>query len=230
MRFARFAIYVLPDTGSLAEFGAAWLGWDARTGRVTVPPELPALPMPLAEMTEQPRKYGFHGTIKPPFRLADGQSEDRLRATFGTFCEKMAPVSIDGLDLAELGRFLALVPHGDTRALNGLAAATVREFDGFRATLTEAELAKRRHARLNPEQDRLLRMWGYPYVMEEFRFHLTLTGKLPKAKATALRTILEPILEPMMPTPFIVEALTLMGECEDGNFHRMETLPLTGVS
>ena len=40
------------------------------------------------------------------------------------------------------------------------------------------ELKKRRGAGLSSRQELMLTTWGYPYVMEEFRFHLTLTGRL----------------------------------------------------
>ena len=229
MSFERYAIYLLPDTGALADFGAAWLGWDARTGEATAPPSLPDLPMPLDEITARPRKYGFHGTIKPPFRLAPGQTEAELRTALRDFAAHQTGVSLEGLELAQLGRFLALVPVGDTSRLAALAADTVRQFDRFRAPLNDAELARRRQSRLTPQQDALLQKWGYPYVMEAFRFHLTLTGKLPKAKATALKDMLAPLLTPMLPAPFTIESLSLMGEGSDGMFREIERVPLTGM-
>ncbi|WP_306112678.1 MULTISPECIES: DUF1045 domain-containing protein [unclassified Roseovarius] len=229
MSFERYAIYLLPDTGALADFGAAWLGWDARTGEAAAPPSLPDLPMPLNEITARPRKYGFHGTIKPPFRLAPGQTEAELQTALRDFAAHQTAVSLEGVELAQLGRFLALVPVGDTSGLAALAADAVRQFDRFRAHLDDAELARRRQSRLTPQQDALLEKWGYPYIMEAFRFHLTLTGKLPKAKATALKDLLAPVLTPMLPAPFTIESLSLMGEGSDGMFREIERVPLTGM-
>ena len=229
MSFERYAIYLLPDTGALADFGAAWLGWDARTGEATAPPYLPDLPMPLNEITATPRKYGFHGTIKPPFRLAPGQTEAELRTALRDFATHQTALSLERLELAQLGRFLALIPVGDTSELAALAADTVRQFDRFRAPLNDAELARRRQSRLTPQQDALLQQWGYPYVMEAFRFHLTLTGKLPKAKATALKDVLAPVLTPILPAPFAIGSLSLMGEGSDGMFREIERVPLTGM-
>ncbi len=166
--------------------------------------------------------------MKPPFRLVDGQDLDALRATFTTFCARTAPVQLEGLELAQLGRFLALVPTGDTTALEALAAEVVRSFDPFRAALTRDDLARRRQSSLSPRQDALLEQWGYPYVMEEFRFHLTLTGKLPKAKATELRRVLAPVLAPFLPKPFAIGTLSLVGEDAHGRFHLVETVSLTG--
>ncbi len=230
MNFPRYAIFFLPQDGALADFGAAWVGWDARQGDVAKPPALPDLPLPLEEITRTPRKYGFHGTVKPPFRLAPDQTEADIRAALTDFAAITAPVMLEALELAQLGRFLALVPVGRTDALNALAAETVRRFDSFRAPLTQGELARRRQSRLSPRQAALLLEWGYPHVMEEFRFHLTLTGKLPNAKAAALADLLAPVLDPILPAPFIIGSLSLMGEGDDGRFRQIEEVPLTGSS
>ncbi len=230
MNFQRYAIYVLPENGPLAEFGAAWLRWDARSGEVAAPPPLPDLPLPLDEITATPRKYGFHGTVKPPFQLAPGETEMALRDALRAFCTDASPVTLDTLELAQLGRFLALTPVGGVQKLVDLAAGTVRGLDRFRAPLSDAELARRGQSRLSPRQDALLQEWGYPYVMEEFRFHFTLTGKLPKARAAELRTLLRPILAPVLPTPFIIGSLSLMGEGTDGLFRQIERVPLSGIA
>lgn len=230
MNFTRYALYFTPAPGPLADFGAAWLGWDAVIGTTLSPPNIPELPLPWEEITSTPRKYGFHGTIKPPFRLADGQSTDSLRNSLAEFCLNRAPVVLDGMELAQLGRFLALVPVGNTAALNSLAADAVRSFNPFRAPLSDAELARRRESNLSPRQDALLEAWGYPYVMEEFRFHLTLTGKLPKAKATSVGAVLRPLVTPLLPLPFVIDALSLMGEGPDGRFHLIARHDLTGAS
>ena len=47
-----------------------------------------------------------------------------------------------------------------------------------RAPPDEAELARRRQAKLSPRQEANLARWGYPYVFEEWRFHVTLTRRL----------------------------------------------------
>ncbi|MDT8327623.1 MAG: DUF1045 domain-containing protein [Roseovarius sp.] len=228
MEFKRYAVYVTPEPGPLANFGAAWLGWDCTTGRNVGHPEVPGLPLPVAEITETPRKYGLHATMKPPFRLRDGANEAALRAAFDRFCRIAAPVTLDGLTLARLGRFLALVPEGDDTALRTLAADTLRAFESFRAPLTQAEHARRRASSLSAEQDALLLQWGYPYVMHEFRFHITLTGKLPRDKAIRTQAILTPLLAPLLPRPFAITALSLTGEDDSGCFHLIRRRPLCG--
>ncbi|SFO24258.1 putative phosphonate metabolism protein [Roseovarius lutimaris] len=228
MDFKRYAIYATPAPGPLADFGAAWLGWDCAAGCAVDHPHVSGLPMPLAEITDAPRKYGLHATMKPPFRLTEGQNEAALKAAFERFCSTTAPVTLDALTLARLGRFLALVPLGDQTALNALAAKTVKAFEPFRAPLTESELTHRRAAGLSPEQDALLLKWGYPYVIEAFRFHITLTGKLPRAQAVETHTILARLIEPLLPRPFPISSLALMGEDGLGRFHLIHRRALSG--
>jgi putative phosphonate metabolism protein len=228
MEFKRYAVYYTPPPGPLAEFGAAWLGWNAANGERPSPPDVPGLPLPRSEITETPRKYGLHATIKPPFRLAPGQTPEALESALAGLCAQQGPVALDGLEIAQLGRFLALVPQGDTARLGALAALAVESLDAFRAPPGEAELARRRAGGLSPAQDALLEKWGYPYVMEEFRFHITLTGKLPKAQAARVRDALAPHLAPLLPRPFVIDALSLVGEDDNGLFHLIHRYTLAG--
>lgn len=225
--FTRYAVYHTPAPGSpLAEFGAAWLGWDSARRIAVDRPSVPGLN--IESITNTPRRYGFHGTIKPPFRLADGQASDCLDAALGQLCDNARPVTLDGLHLAQLGRFLALVPRGDASDLSALAAHVVRELDDFRAPLTDAELAKRRAAGLSPAQGAMLVRWGYPYVFDAFRFHLTLTGRLDPETAARTEAALQPLLAPLLLKPYLIDALTLLGEDETGMFHQIKRYALTG--
>ncbi|MFX0542243.1 DUF1045 domain-containing protein [Roseovarius sp. S4756] len=223
--YLRYAIYWTPAPGPLASFGAHWLGWDPACGSERSHP--PAEDLPVAQITARPRKYGLHATIKAPFRLVEDQTFEGLRGALDSFAGQCAPIQLESLGLARLGRFLCLRPEGDTTALTALAAGTVRQLDAFRAPLTEAEIARRRHGRLSPEADALLLRWGYPHVMEQFRFHVTLTGPLDDDMAARTRRVLTPLLDPLLPRPFAIDALTLMGEDADGRFHALHRAPLT---
>lgn len=223
MSYSRFAIYYIPPEGPLAAFGAAWLGWDVVRGRDALQPDLPGL----HDITMTPRKYGFHGTLKPPFRLSAGATEHALAAAVGDLADMLAAASCDGLELTTLGRFLALTPHGDTRGVQRLAEACVRGLDGFRAPATPAELARRRQAGLTPHQEALLMQWGYPYVMEEFRFHLTLSGRLPTAALAVWADVARQSL-PDLPAPFVLDQIALCGERSDGHFELIHRYTLTG--
>jgi putative phosphonate metabolism protein len=222
MSYARFAIYYVPPEGPLAEFGAKWLGWDIVTGS-----EVPRFDLPgLHDITMTPRKYGFHGTLKPPFRLNDGQSLDALEKAVTDLAAVLSPAVCEGLTLTQLGRFLALTPFGTLDDLQRIAEACVRDLDEFRAPATEAELARRRKAGLSTRQEALLAQWGYPYVFEQFRFHLTLSGRLPEDELQGWTGILQDHL-PELPTPFVIDQIALCGERQDGRFELIHRYTLT---
>ncbi|MBA84241.1 DUF1045 domain-containing protein [Thalassobius sp. S69A] len=224
--FRRYAIYYVPEPGPLADFGASWLGWDLAKGAAVGHPDL--ADVDVAQVTQTPRKYGLHGTIKPPFRLAEGVEFAQFQTAARGLCKRTAPVRLEGLELTRLGGFLALTALGDLTELNALAGQTVTQLDAFRAPLNESELERRRKSRLTERQEALLTAWGYPYVQEEFRFHITLTGRMPRAEAAALRDRLLPLLSPLLPVPFEVQSLCLVGEDAAGMFHLIERLPLLG--
>lgn len=227
MEFQRYAAFYTPPPGPLADFGASWLGWDIATGLPLPHPIVHGLKEDIAPLTQAPRKYGLHGTLKPPFRLAEGRSLGQLIRALDSVCRTLAPVSCGGLTLHQLGRFLALTPQGETRPLSDLASAIVEQLDAFRAPPTELELAKRRQTGLSERQETYLMQWGYPYVMEEFRFHLTLTGKLKKTQVQHVRDALAPILTQILPSRFQVSDLTLAGEDQNGRFHEIQRFSLS---
>ena len=223
MLYTRFAIYYVPPDGPLANFGASWLGWDVLRGVDAPQHDLPGL----HDITMTPRKYGFHGTLKPPFQLKDGHTLDDLAAATADLATKLTTVYCDALELVPLARFLGLTPRGDLKPLQRLAEACVRDLDKFRAPASDAELARRRKGGLSPRQEALLMQWGYPYVMEEFRFHLTLTGRLPTADIPVWSATVRRHL-PDLPTPFAIDQIALCGERRDGRFELLHRYTLAG--
>src|SRR5271169_6706597 len=137
----RYAIYWAPPTdGALWRFGARWLGRDPETGAETPPGDGDtAEPAWLHAVTAEPRRYGLHATLKPPFRLADGRARSGLVDALESLAARTAPVAGPALALRRLGRFLALVPAGPAPAIEALAARLVEQFDRFRAPAGAAE-------------------------------------------------------------------------------------------
>jgi len=223
MSYTRFAIYFVPPDGALAEFGATWLGWDVVTGRTVSQFNVPGL----HDITMTPRKYGFHGTLKPPFRLQNGMGQSDLEQGVSTLAGTLAPATCDGLQLTQIGRFLALTPYGPLDGLQRVAEGCVRDLDQFRAQAGEMELARRRQAGLSDRQETLLTQWGYPYVFEEFKFHLTLSGRLPDGDGRDWMATMSRHLQ-SLPAPFIVDQIALCGEREDGRFELIHRYALTG--
>ena len=221
--FARYAVYFAPAEASpLGRFGAAWLGRDA--GGL----DLPGLPRPRAELTAAPRRYGFHATLKAPFRLADGCDRDGLARALDALAARHAAFELPMLALAALGGFLALVPTRASPELDRVAAACVTELDRFRAEPGPDELARRRAAGLDAAEEAHLSRWGYPYVLDRFQFHLTLTGPLPPAERAAVAGVLAPVLAPLLAAPLAFQHLCLFAEAQDGRFRLLSRHELFG--
>ncbi|SDC14573.1 DUF1045 domain-containing protein [Paraburkholderia lycopersici] len=184
---ARFALYYAPPRDSAWwRAGCAWLGRDPETGAPLAPPHLAGLAQPLDALTVAPRRYGWHGTLVPPFRLANGVTPEALVAVAQRWALRQARFAAN-VEAATLGRFVALRPAdeaGET-ALRELAASALRALGALRAAQTPAELAKRLDASLTPRQRAYVQEWGYPYVLEEFRFHMTLSDSLGDAHTCA---------------------------------------------
>jgi putative phosphonate metabolism protein len=182
---ARYAIYFVPERDSaLYELGAALLGYDAYSGeRLPFPEDLAFSEENWSELTREPRVYGFHATLKAPFRLAHGRREDEIVTRLKAFARKAREVVLIPPALRQIEGFAALVPGAPSTALDQLAGDCVQAFEDFRAPLNEAELQKRLASPLTPAQKENLERWGYPHVFETFRFHMTLTGRIAPADA-----------------------------------------------
>ena len=180
---ARYAIYFVPAAQmNLYWFGCSILGYDCYTGKDVG--LLDGLERELAnwrEITNEPRRYGFHATLKAPFRLRPSCSEAALTNAFDKFAKLGHPVAHIEPEVTGLGDFIAIVPRSRTPALDALANQCTTSFDAFRAPMTAKERARRTASHLSPTQMQNLDRWGYPYVFEDFRFHMTLTGSLPEA-------------------------------------------------
>lgn len=221
----RYAVYYAPREGSFAYRTAEWLGRDPETTSDLPQPILPGIGDPHA-ITSDARRYGFHGTLRAPFRPGDGVSEAAVRDCVATLAGRLAPVVCEGLQVEALQGFIALTPLGCEAALLDLGAAVVEGTNHLRAPLNDAEIARRRPYRLSARQRELLDLWGYPFVMEEFRFHLTLTDRLDAPEP--VRQALETYFKPVLPSPFVIEDLCLFGEGQSGRFQLMHRYALTG--
>ena len=190
----RFAIYYTPARDDpLTEEASRWLGRDAWSGEMLDQPALDWLDQAgLAALTADPRRYGFHATLKPPFELKRGRTADELISALTAFCARTPVVHLeDGIAVSGLGPFFALTSCGKVPALDDLAAEVVKAFEPFRAPLSTADMQRRLKARLSPRQETNLQNWGYPYVFEDFRFHMTLTGIVPEPQREQMQAELE---------------------------------------
>ncbi|WP_076999971.1 DUF1045 domain-containing protein [Variovorax sp. KK3] len=220
----RYAIYFAPR-----ERDAWWLAGSRWLGRCAARNEpLPLAPVPgvsasrLHALTRAPRRYGWHATLKAPFALAPGVDEARLRNALGELARAFSPFTMPRLKVAQLDDFLALVPDGDTHAIETIAGACVMRLHALGATLPPDELVRRRASGLTPEEDALLLRWGYPFVLQRFRFHLSLTGSLKDAEPSDVAALTEAArhrFEALPPCRF--DVLSLFAEPEPGSDFRL---------
>ncbi|MEI9924850.1 MAG: DUF1045 domain-containing protein [Bradyrhizobium sp.] len=181
--YPRYAIYYAPaPDGEFSRFGAQLLGYDAHSGTdLPFPDGLTLSRSEWLDVTADPRKYGFHATLKAPMTLADGKTEADLATVCETFAATARRIPVIEPVVDSIDGFIAVIPASPSADLMQLAAEVTREFDSFRAPLTPEDRIRRNPEKLTPRQRDYLDRWGYPYVMEEFRFHMTLTGRLDAA-------------------------------------------------
>ena len=186
--WTRYAIYFVPPAESaLYRFGSSVLGYDCYTGTDILPPGGVASDAALwRELTQEPRRYGFHATLKAPFHLSPSCTEAQLASAFSSFAALGHAVGRIAPEVALLSGFAAVVPRRPSDAVAALADKCTTMFDAFRAPMSARERARRVAANLSQSQMHNLERWGYPYLFRDFRFHMTLTGKLARERADAV--------------------------------------------
>ena len=227
----RYAVYFAPDADSpLARFGAEWLGYDVATGAAMAQPVVAGItPDRLQAITAEPRRYGFHATLKPPFVLVDGAEADALDEAAAALARRSGGFAAPRLCLSCISGFWALTLSAPCPEMVQLADSCVRDLDRYRAAPAEAELARRRRAALSRRQKALLVRWGYPYVMDEFRFHMTLTQRLDATEGAVVERILKPLVDPFCQALLAVDAISLFHQPDtDAPFRLIRRYPLAG--
>jgi putative phosphonate metabolism protein len=225
----RYAIYFAPSEASLLwRTGSRWLGRDAARDTPLAQPAVPGYGTEeISALTQSPRSYGFHATLKPPFHLAGEGSVMSLCEALAAFAQERAAFALPALEVASLSGFLALRPVGRDPALHALADDCVLAFDQFRRSAESSELARRRNAGLSERQETLLVRFGYPYVLDEFRFHITLTDPLEPHVGAGLKPWLEQHFAPALQAPSVVADLCLfVQERPDAQFSVLQRFPL----
>jgi putative phosphonate metabolism protein len=228
--YPRYAIYYAPAPGSgLDRFGGALLGYDAFTGQDLPFPEdiLQAAP-DWRGLTGDPRKYGFHATLKAPLSLASGRTEAELVSACEAFAATPRAIPVITPVVGSISGFIAVIPVEPPAELIRLAADCVTEFDSFRAPLTEADRARRNPSQLTPRQREHLDRWGYPYVMDDFRFHMTLTGRVGAERREGLVTMLRDRFCVLGLTPLAIDRIALFRQDDaDSRFQIVRQYAIT---
>lgn len=217
MNGGRYAVYFAPAMGSpWWTFAAHWVGRDERSGA--------ALPQPLppgfaqeefAQLTAEPRRYGFHATLRPPMRLRS--APPALIDGVEALAARLRPVPLDALVPVYMDGFVALVPAARNPSLAALAAQCVTALEPLRQPLNEAERARRKPGQLDARGLELLDLYGYASVLERFRFHMTLTGPVDTATAGGVVAHLAaPVARLNQEAPPVLDRLCIFHEAEPG--------------
>lgn len=226
---ARYALSYVPENGTpLAELGRMWLGRDIYSEETQDQPiVLGIVPDRVAELTKWRRSDGLHSLLKPPFQLNPATSLDSLIATAHIFVRHLEPVEIPQLEISVIGKFIALTPTIPSRRIVELAAQCVRIFDGYRQPFKVDTNTRYIREKLTVYQNRMLKHWGYPFVMEEFQFFLPMTDRIEDDKERdTLTKALAQLCKPTIAHPLSITALTIIGqETRQDPMQVIETIP-----
>ncbi|WP_417310789.1 DUF1045 domain-containing protein [Devosia sp.] len=227
----RFAIYYAPAVDDpLWQHANSWLGRDpSNAGPVGTVDGISR--ERLDSLTESARRYGFHATLRAPMRLSDGQSREDLEAALAAFAARRKPEAIGMLEVASLDGFIALVPQPQQVPLTVLAADLVESLEPFRAPMSvEDKIRRTAGGRLTARQLELLERFGYPYVLEQFQFHMTLTDRLVPEDEPEMIQLARHVFSGEMGTPRMLDRIALYHEAEPGApFMRVADFELTGT-
>jgi hypothetical protein len=219
----RVALYWAPERADpLLAAGNRWLGRDPE---LSAPLHQPAIPG-LKEATAAPRLYGFHATLRPPMRLATDW--ETFQAAIDTLAKSLAPFDLPPLAVTAMDGFLVLRESAPSPALHALADACVRHTNPHRLPPSDSERAKRRAAGLSAEEEALLQRWGYPWVMQRWRFHMTLSRRLTDAEMALLRPAAEDHFAQALATPRRVTEICVFTQIAQHDLLLAHRLPLTG--
>jgi Protein of unknown function (DUF1045) len=229
----RYAVYFVPAADSdLHRFGSAVLQYDCYTGAPVAPPdECAADAEAWRQATEEPRRYGFHATLKAPFYLAPACSETQLVSAFQSFAALGRKAAVIEPEIRTLSGFTALVPAVPNPAVDAFAADCTTIFDAFRAPMSAQERARRLASGLNHNQIQNLDRWGYPYLFSDFRFHMTLTGRIAPDLHERTVAILRRAFERMCgPSSIAIDRLALVRQdTPKAGFRVLSQAPLIAV-
>lgn len=150
--------------------GCAWLGRDPESDDAGQPPEYATTPW----------RYGFHATLVAPLRLADGATAQALHHRLQSVVAICCPFTLPPLAVQPLGDFLALRPTtvlDVAHPMRRLADACVVACYDLQRPADAAELARRSRSLADTDAEAVshLQRWGYPFVFDRWRLHLTLS-------------------------------------------------------
>jgi hypothetical protein len=235
-KYSRYAIYYAPPKeSSLEEFGRYWFGWDPLNAKlINNKRRINYLNrfgiknlINIDKNVLIAKKYGFHGTLIPPFKLNKNYSTNTLFKKTEEIAKKLKKFKFYKFKLKKINNFYAFVQNKKNNNINKLSNRLVRELFKFRSPLTKKEIDRRNPSKLSKLQLNILYKWGYPYLMSEFNFHMTLASEVTGNKLYLELKKIERNKEIILNEINNFDKIYIFGENQKGMFENLENFSLS---
>ena len=235
-KYSRYAIYYAPPKESnLEEFGRYWFGWDPLNAKLINNKQrinyLNGFGIKNLKNIDKnvliAKKYGFHGTLIPPFKLNKNYSTNTLFKKTEDIAKKFKKFKFYKFKLKKINNFYAFVQNKKNNNINKLSNRLVRELFKFRSPLTKKEIDRRNPSKLSKFQLNILYKWGYPYLMSEFKFHMTLASEVTGNKLYSELKKIENNKEIILNEINNFDKIYIFGENQKGMFENLENFSLS---
>jgi len=235
-KYSRYAIYYAPPKeSSLEEFGRYWFGWDPLNAKlINNKRRINYLNrfgiknlINIDKNVLIAKKYGFHGTLIPPFKLNKNYSTNTLFKKTEEIAKKLKKFKFYKFKLKKINNFYAFVQNKKNNNINKLSNRLVRELFKFRSPLTKKEIDRRNPSKLSKLQLNILYKWGYPYLMSEFNFHMTLASEVKGNKLYLELKKIERNKEIILNEINNFDKIYIFGENQKGMFENLENFSLS---
>ena len=233
--YKRVAIYFLPKkNSSLENFGKNLLGRDinkkkkislTRRQKYFINRGFTYFDE-LKDYFEQPAKYGFHATLKAPFRLKRNVKTKNFYDVISHIAAQHSRFKIKGLKIVYSKKFTFITSRKPNKLLRNLENDLVKHLDTFRAELNKTEIKKRIPDSLTFKQNKYLKEWGYPFVFDQFKFHMTLMNQNNNKLSNKQKLELEKLIYKISNNVIEFNEISLLGENKNGHFEEIKRFKL----
>lgn len=207
----RYIISFAPKSTSMFwKLGALWFGYDASRNAYTKNTLVPGMPKEHHDAAvTTARRSGFNIILTGPFQLTAGMPEELLKTTISLYCQSLSTLQTGPLSIIETAHKLSISAQEISPQVQKLADDIVLEFNAFRLPANPLPEDSPIRAALTPGQLKNLIEWGQPYIFEELKFQIPLTGRLPEKMSGPLKSFLEGRFIECLKTGFEIDNLSL---------------------
>ena len=233
--YKRVAIYFLPKkNSSLENFGKNLLGRDinkkkkislTRRQKYFINRGFTYFDE-LKDYCEEPAKYGFHATLKAPFRLKRNVKTKNFYDVISHIAAQHSRFKIKGLKIVYSKKFTLITSRKPNKLLINLENDLVKHLDTFRAELNKTDIKKRIPDSLTIKQNKYLKEWGYPFVFDQFKFHMTLMNQNNNKLSNKQKLELEKLIYKISNNVIEFNEISLLGENKNGHFEEIKRFKL----